>query len=97
MTAPSRRVAERLAQGILAKRLAACVNLVGGIRSWYRWKGKVNSDSEILLIIKTARGSLRPLHRWIRSNHPYEIPEFLSVPLAEGDADYLEWLKTPLS
>ena len=97
VTVPSRTKAERLARGILSKKLASCVNLVGGVRSWYRWKGRVNSDSEFLLIIKTAQGSLRSLHRWIRDNHPDEVPEFLSITPTEGDSDYLQWLKANLS
>ena len=96
MTAPSRKEAERLAKGILSKRLAACVNLSAGIRSWYWWKGKVASDPEVLLIIKTGRERLQLLHRWIRANHPYETPEFLALPVLQGDSDYLQWLNANL-
>ena len=96
VTAPSRRVAERLAKGILSEKLAACVNLIPGIRSWYWWKGKVASDPEVLLVIKTAAARLESLRRWIRANHPYELPEFLAVHVSYGDADYLKWIESSL-
>ena len=96
VTAPSRKVAERLAKGILSKKLAACVNLIPGIRSWYWWKGRVASDPEVFLVIKTAASRLESLRRWVRANHPYELPEFLALPVAYGDASYLKWIESSL-
>lgn len=96
VTAPSRKVAERLAKGILSKKLAACVSLIPGIHSWYWWKGKVASDPEVLLVIKTAASRMESLRRWIRANHPYELPEFLALPVAYGDASYLKWIEASL-
>ena len=96
VTAPSPKVAEHLAKGILSKRLAACVNVIRGIRSWYRWKGKVASDPEVLLLIKTSATRLESLRRWIRANHPYELPEFLALPVSCGDAAYLKWIQYSL-
>ena len=97
VTVPSRKIGERLAKGILSKKLAACVNLVPGLRSFYWWKGKVASDPEVLLVIKTASSHLEPLRRWIRAHHPYELPEFLAVRVSEGDPAYLKWLQSNLS
>ena len=97
VTAPSRKEGSRLARGILERKLAACVNLIPGIRSWYWWKRKVASSREVLLVIKTHSGRLQPLHRWIRENHPYEVPEFLAFETSHGDARYLQWLLTSLS
>lgn len=95
VTSP-RKEAKRLAQGVLSEKLAACVNVVPGIRSWYWWKGKVASDPEVLLILKTVSAKLRLLHRWILKNHPYEIPEFLAFSVNQGDSAYLRWLQTSL-
>lgn len=96
MTASSSSEAESLARGILRNKLAACVNLVPGIRSFYWWKGKVDSGREVLLLIKTERSRLQRLHRWVRANHSYEVPEFLALPLDRGDPTYLEWLRSSL-
>jgi len=97
VTVPSRKIAERLAKGILSQKLAACVNLIPGIRSWYWWKGKVASDPEVLLVIKTAASRLEALRRWVRAHHPYELPEFLALPVSDGDAAYLKWIQNNLS
>ncbi len=67
------------------------------IRSWYWWKGRVASDPEVLMIIKTHRGSLKTLHAWIRANHPYDTPEFLALSVTHGDTAYLKWLQSNLS
>ena len=97
VTVPSTREAKRLAQGILRKKLAACVNWVPQIRSWYWWEGKVASDPEVLMIIKTVQGSLKTLHAWILTHHPYEVPEFLALSVTHGDSTYLKWLRSSLS
>ena len=97
VTAPSRKVAERLAKGILSKKLAACVNLIPGLRSFYWWKGKVASDPEVLLLIKTASTRLEALRRWVRTHHPYDLPEFLALPVSDGDPAYLKWIQDSLS
>lgn len=97
VTAPSRKIGERLAKGILSKKLAACVNVIPGLRSFYWWKGKVASDPEVLLVIKTASPRLEALRRWVRANHPYELPEFLALPVSDGDPAYLKWIQSNLS
>jgi periplasmic divalent cation tolerance protein len=72
--------AEKFANSILAARLAACVSIVPGVRSIYRWKGKIEKGSEVLLIIKTSKGKTKALKEAVKKNHPYELPEFLVVP-----------------
>ena len=96
VTAPSRKVAERLAKGILSKKLAACVNVIPGLRSFYWWKGTVASDPEVLLLIKTTASRLESLRRWVRANHPYELPEFIALPVSYGDPAYVKWIETSL-
>ncbi len=84
--------AESLAEGIVESRLAACVNVIPGAVSIYRWKGRVHRDAESLLVIKTTVAKFRPLERWIKARHPYETPEFVSLPVAAGSKEYLSWL-----
>lgn len=85
--------AERLAQGLIERRLAACVNVVPGVRSYYRWKGKIENDAEFLLIIKTARALVDPLRVEIEKLHPYELPELIVAPIIDGSPNYLAWLE----
>ena len=84
--------AESLARRIVKARLAACVNLLPGV-SHYRWKGKLHRDAETLMLIKTSSAKLPALKKWVRENHPYDVPEFLVVNVAAGAANYLSWLR----
>lgn len=86
--APSARLAETL----VAEGLAACVNRLAGVVSNYRWEGRVQQDTESLLIIKTTRAGLPALTGRIRELHPYELPEVIAVPVVGGHAAYLDWV-----
>jgi periplasmic divalent cation tolerance protein len=88
--------AERLARALLDARLAACVNLVPGVRSLYRWKGEIESEAEFMLIIKTSRDLFPALRAEIEKLHPYELPELLALPVLAGAENYLSWLQTNL-
>ncbi len=92
VTAPDAKIARKLAVGLVARRLAACVNEVPGLTSHYRWKGKLCSDREILLIIKTRAALFPKLKRFVRENHPAQVPELISLDIREGSRDYLAWL-----
>ena len=86
------RTAERLADSLVSKKLAACVTVVPGGFSRYRWKGKIQRSREALLLIKTRR-SLRPrILRFLKLNHPYDVPEALALPVSWGSKEYLSWL-----
>jgi periplasmic divalent cation tolerance protein len=85
--------AENLAQRLVEERLAACVNVVPGVRSFYRWKGKIENDAEFLLIIKTARGLVGSLRQQLEKVHPYELPEMIVAPIIDGSPNYLAWLE----
>ena len=91
---PDRASAEKLAQLLVEQRLAACVNVLAPCTSVYRWQGKVETATEIPVLIKTTRERYPALESAIRAHHPYELPEIIAVSLAGGLPAYLEWLQT---
>lgn len=91
-TVPDRDAGERIAAALVAERLAACVNLVPGLSSTYRWQGKVETQAECLLIIKTTGSRFAELEKRIKALHPYDLPEIIAVPISMGSADYLNWI-----
>ncbi len=90
--APDREAARRLADGLVAAGLAACVNLLSECISVYRWKGVVETAAEIPVLIKTRAGLFPEVEAFILNHHPYEVPEVIAVPLGRGSPAYLEWL-----
>jgi periplasmic divalent cation tolerance protein len=99
ITAPDRAQAEALARMLVDQRLAACVNIVGGVRSIYRWDDQIQEADEVLCLVKTRPELLGPLTDRVRAAHPYEVPEILAFEVEEGNEDYLRWLDsatTPL-
>ena len=91
-TCPDADCAERIAAALVAERLAACVNLLPGLRSVYRWQGKVEAAAEVLLLVKTSAEAYPALQERLRQMHPYELPELLAVEAASGLPEYLQWL-----
>lgn len=94
VTAPDAESAGRLARALVDERLAACVNLVPGVRSIYRWQGRVTEDEELLLVIKTRAGRAAALAARVRDLHPYAVPEVLELAAVGGSEAYLEWVRT---
>jgi periplasmic divalent cation tolerance protein len=90
--APDREVAMRIAQALVEKRLAACVNVLAGCTSVYRWQGEVERAEEIPILIKTRAARFPEVEAMIRHLHPYELPEVLAVPVTHGLPDYLQWI-----
>jgi periplasmic divalent cation tolerance protein len=85
--------ARRIATAVVRKRLAACVNIVlGPVQSIYRWKGKVQSAREVLMVIKTSAKRLKELEREVKRLHSYDVPEFIVVPISAGSREYLAWV-----
>jgi periplasmic divalent cation tolerance protein len=84
--------ANLIARELIARRQAACVNIVPGIRSTYRWKGKICSDTEFLLIAKTLESEFDAAAATIRELHSYELPEILTFDVGKGDANFLRWI-----
>ena len=90
-TAPDEATAATLAEGLVEARLAACVNVIPGLKSYYRWQGKLEVDSEVQLVIKTRRGRFDELAAWIQANHPYDVPEIVALPAERVSKGYLRW------
>lgn len=91
-TCPDRVVAERIAEAVIDERLAACVNLIPGLTSIYRWEGQMQHDVELLLIIKTRSVVYPQLEARLRELHPYQVPEIIALPIQAGSAAYLNWI-----
>jgi periplasmic divalent cation tolerance protein len=89
---PDRAAAEKLADALIEKRVAACVNILAPCRSVYRWKSAVQHDEEHPLLIKTSTERYAALEAAIRAGHPYELPEIIAVPIERGLAAYLDWV-----
>jgi periplasmic divalent cation tolerance protein len=92
-TVPDAQTASRLAHALVAERLAACVNVVPGITSVYRWEGSVHEDSELLLVVKTQRTRLADLAERLRVLHPYALPELVVLTPSGGSVDYFRWVR----
>jgi len=92
VTAGNVEEAVRLAQALVAERLAACVNIVPGLRSIYHWQGRVEDTAEVLLLVKTARHLFEALIARVGELHSYTVPEVIALPIVGGAAPYLEWL-----
>jgi periplasmic divalent cation tolerance protein len=92
VTCPTAAVGRRLGAALVRERLAACVNVVPGLTSIYRWKGKVETAREVLLLVKSTAARAKRLASRVKELHPYETPEVLTLRIASGDAAYLRWL-----
>jgi periplasmic divalent cation tolerance protein len=91
-TTEKKEDAQKIARALVEKRLAGCVQIIGPIASTYHWKGVIETAGEWMCVIKTRKDLYPELEKSIREVHPYEVPEILAVPVAEGSKDYLEWL-----
>jgi periplasmic divalent cation tolerance protein len=93
ITTPNQETGEMIANTLLEKKLAACVNMIGSIFSFYTWEGDINRDEEMLLIVK-SRAELfeSELVPAVQAVHPYEVPEIIALPVLMGSANYLAWI-----
>lgn len=92
-TCPDAGVAQDIARDLVASRLAACVNIVPGLRSIYLWDGAIQDDAECLLMIKSQASRIDAISERIRKRHPYELPEVIAVPIVAGLDAYLDWVR----
>ena len=91
---PGAAEAERIAEALLEKRLAACVNIGAPSTSIYPWKGNIERSQEVVVTIKTRHDRLADVSDAINERHPYELPEVVAVPIIAGTPDYLAWIDT---
>jgi periplasmic divalent cation tolerance protein len=91
-TCPDEAAAARIGRDLVEAGLAACVSRVGPIHSIYRWQGAIQDEPEVLLVIKTVTTRYPELEMRLKSLHPYEVPEIITLPVAQGSAEYLAWL-----
>lgn len=94
-TCPDQALATTIAQALVDELLAACVNILPGVRSVYRWRGKTETAEEYLLVIKARTSAYDAIERRIRALHSYELPETIAVPIVAGAHAYLAWLDNP--
>ncbi len=95
-TAPNLDEARRIAYALVERRLVACVNLIPGVESIYRWQGKIETSAEILLLMKTERDKEDELFQALSEIHGYEVPEGISLPIHGGLEPYLKWIENSL-
>lgn len=93
ITASTRKEADKIAQALVEKRLAACVTIIPEVSSRYWWKGRMEYDRELMLVAKTWQSRFKSLEKTVRAMHSYDVPEILAIPVVAGSADYLSWMK----
>jgi periplasmic divalent cation tolerance protein len=93
VTCASRGEAVRIARRLLDMRLVACANILGGIESRYRWKGRLERSSEVLLMLKTSSANFGRIEREVKRLHSYEVPEIAGLPITAGSREYLQWIR----
>ncbi|XP_026482621.1 protein CutA homolog [Ctenocephalides felis] len=96
VTVPTQEIAKRIAKDLVQEKLAACVNIIPNIISIYSWQGKMEEDSELLMMIKTQTNKIPELTAFVKKNHPYEVCEVISVKIDNGNDPYLQWITNSL-
>lgn len=92
VTTPNSEVAKALARSLLEKKLIACANLVPKVTSMYTWKGKIEEDEEVLMILKSKMELIENVVEHVKANHPYEVPEVIATKIEGGNPSYLDWI-----
>ncbi|MEW6571160.1 MAG: divalent-cation tolerance protein CutA [Nitrospirota bacterium] len=93
ITASEENEAVKIAKALVESRLAGCVNIIRGIRSIYRWEGKIEDENEVLLVVKTRGDLFESLSKKVKEIHGYTVPEIIAIPIIKGSEDYLKWLE----
>lgn len=97
ITAKDKKEAEKISRGLLEAKLIACANIVDGVRSLFRWQGKIDSSKEVLLILKTKKNLFRKVAAKVKSLHSYQTPEIIALPVIIGSEEYLKWLNSSVA
>ena len=93
ITAGSKEEGQKVADGLVSSKLAACVNVIEGVQSTYLWEGKINSDKEVLLVVKSRLSLLGKIETKVKELHSYDVPELIALPIAGGSSAYMKWVK----
>jgi len=96
VTCPDREEADTLAEMLVRRKLAACVQVLPGIVSTYFWQGDLCRDEEVLMVIKSGRERFEALRRFIKETHSYEVPQIVALPVVAADSEYLKWMESSL-
>ena len=96
ITCAKRTEAEKIAGALVSSRLAACVSIIPGVESIFRWEGKIDNAKEALLVVKTRQGLFSKLVKKVKSMHSYEVPEIIALPVVCGEPSYLKWINQSL-
>ena len=97
ITTASKSEAEKIAHGILKRKIAACVNIVDNVKSLFWWESKIDSAKEVLLMVKSKRSKLNKIIKFVKSVHSYDVPEIIALPIIGGFKPYLEWIDGSVS
>ncbi|MBI2252509.1 MAG: divalent-cation tolerance protein CutA [Armatimonadetes bacterium] len=92
VTASKEEEAKKIAAALLKVKLAACINLLNHVRSIYWWKNKIETSKEVLMIIKAEKTKFKSIMKKIKENHSYSVPEIISLPIVQGNKEYLKWI-----
>lgn len=92
ITTPNQKEAEKIANALLAEKLAACANIVDGVHSLFWWQGKIDSSNEALLMVKTKSALLQEIIHRAKELHSYDVPEIIALPIISGSQEYLSWI-----
>jgi len=96
VTCTSVKEAGKISDIMIGKKLAACVNILPGVRSKFRWKGKIEKASEVLVMAKTRKSKFAAIDKEIRRIHSYDVPEIIAIPITSGSKNYLNWIRDSL-
>jgi len=91
-TCPDQETADRIAHHVIELKLVACTNIIADLSSIYFWEGKITQGSELCLVMKTRQDKLTDLEKAVLQVHPYQVPEFIALPIIYGSAPYLQWI-----
>jgi len=92
ITTPNTKVAEEIGDKLLQKKWVACVNIFNGVQSMYWWEGKIEKDEEVVMIAKSQKVHFENIKKEVKAHHPYDCPCILSLPISDGNEDYLNWI-----